>query len=799
MVGALVTGAFAYPFNPTPRTVVNDGDTITIRTFGDEHYHFTQTDDEILINKGEDGVYYYADENGDATKFKVHKKNKRKSKEEAFLKKLNRKKAFENHRKRHTDRHPRPAADSSTGPASWVPSAKSSELPDDAPMVLRLPDPEAHSHGTNRFPVLMVSSPSQKNKDSLAVYKMLNQEGYNTDGYTGSVRDYFVDQSSGVFSPQFDLYFVSVNKEFSTYMNNESSLIKDAIADLLSKYPDFDAKKYDSNNDGNIDATPVLFAGAAPESNGYSLGGFQYRLEWDRVGRQNANNGKKFNTYFIIEQENYLFPTFLHEFSHTMGLKDHYCVRANNCYNNFGNQGIQAPGVHYWDVMATGMYANSGKTPPSYSGFEREFMNWMEYSTLDEQVTVIPPLNTANVAYKIPVPGNNNEWFVLENRQLTKWDAALPTHGMLIWHIDFNQETWDNDEMNDNVNHQRIDVVEAGTVWAPDYTSGFSAKYFKDDPFPGSTNTTNYGPFKSWSGSELSVSLYSITEKNNNVCFATAEGANVGDCEYVSSSSVAAASSSSIAAASSATIASSNSLWRSSSSIRPASSNSLTQRIVTLEFQDTIGIGENYERTKFSLNPDTTVKILGIPLESIKDSVQFYGVFSDGTLESKTTALGNGHWFDKNGNICEWSEDESVKLFAEVDLATMTVEIGHYPGHVADKDGYTIRQALVYNGIQITYVMHVKISAALGVDRAVAKVDNAAARVNIADGVLNVLLQSRGNNAVQVFDMQGNLLKSVRFGGAEARVDLREMGSGARLVRVNEGGRVVMNRLVNVK
>lgn len=794
MVGALATGALAYPFNSEPRTVVNDGDSITVRTFGDEHFSFTQTDDGYLVKFGEDGAYYYADENGDVTKFKVHKK-KRKSNEKAFLKKLDKKKAFESHRKRHKDRLPRPDGDSVSSPAPWVPSAKSSDLPDDAPMVLRLPNPEKHSSGTNRFPVLMVSSPSEKNLDSTSTYALLNQEGYNANRYTGSVRDYFSDQSGSIFVPKFDLYFVSVSNEFINYIGKEDVLIKEAIASLLSKYKGFNAADYDSDNDGEIDATPVLFAGVAPQNSNGQLGGFQYKLQWNSTRQISANNGKKFNSYFIIEQGADLFPTFVHEFSHTMGLKDHYCVRANNCYNNFGNQGIQAPGVHFWDVMATGMYANGGKTPPSYSGFEREFMKWMTYSTLDASspIIVIPPLNTANVAYKVPVSGNKNEWFVLENRQLTKWDAALPNHGMLIWHIDFNQEVWDDDSMNDDVNHQRVDVVEAGNVWAPEYSEGFNAKYFKDDPFPGSTGTTDYGPFKAWNGTSQNVSLFSITEKNGNICFSTQEGVSVGDCELASSSSVAATSSAEAVSSSSAIIAS-------SCSAVIASSSSSIAKIVVLEFRDTIGIDDNYARTKFSLNPDTTAKIFGIPQSAIKDSVKFYGVFSDGTLELKTTALGNGHWFDKNGNICEWSDDISVKLFAEVDLATMTVEIGHYPGHVADKDGYTIRQALVYNGIQITYVMHVSIQTATlrHYDRGTAELAYAA-RMNVAGGFVDVVMAGRGAKAVQVFDMQGNLLKSVRFEGPGIRVDLREMGAGARLVRLNAGKRVVMNRLVNVK
>ena len=47
--GAFTSGAFAYPSNPVLRTVDNDGDSLSIRTIGDEHYRFTQTEDGFLV------------------------------------------------------------------------------------------------------------------------------------------------------------------------------------------------------------------------------------------------------------------------------------------------------------------------------------------------------------------------------------------------------------------------------------------------------------------------------------------------------------------------------------------------------------------------------------------------------------------------------------------------------------------------------------------------------------------------------------------------------------------------------
>ena len=59
------------------------------------------------------------------------------------------------------------------------------------------------------------------------------------------------------------------------------------------------------------------------------------------------------------------------------------------------------------------------------------------------------------------MPGKDNEYFLLENRQKTGWDAYLPGQGMLIWHIDDVPEVWQKNEVNNNAAHQHVDIIEA--------------------------------------------------------------------------------------------------------------------------------------------------------------------------------------------------------------------------------------------------------------------------------------------------------------------------------------------------
>lgn len=96
----------------------------------------------------------------------------------------------------------------------------------------------------------------------------------------------------------------------------------------------------------------------------------------------------------------------------------------------------------------------------------------------------------------------------------------------------------------------------------------------------------------------------------------------------------------------------------------------------------------------------------------IGSTITFYGVESNGNLNSQTTANGYGHWFDKSGNVINWGDN--AKVYSEMDATKIQFTIGLFPTHVAVNDQFTIRQALVYQyqsgkKVQATFVFNVKI------------------------------------------------------------------------------------------
>lgn len=98
--------------------------------------------------------------------------------------------------------------------------------------------------------------------------------------------------------------------------------------------------------------------------------------------------------------------------------------------------------------------------------------------------------------------------------------------------------------------------------------------------------------------------------------------------------------------------------------------------------------------------------------DDMGESVLFYAVESDGSLNAITTANGYGHWFDASGDVISWGTDAMV--YSEYDATNFSFTLGQYPGHLASGDTYTIKQALVYEyasgqTVRATFVFNITI------------------------------------------------------------------------------------------
>lgn len=342
--------------------------------------------------------------------------------------------------------------------------------------------------------------------------KMLNESGYHENNGVGSARDYFIACSDSIFSPQFDCYGpVELTNAYSYYDSHTSQMIVEACN--MVALEGVDLTQYDTDNDGRLDNVFVYYAGHN-EAEGAESGTIWPHRSVVHTG--DRVQGKLIYDYACTSEMRGSsgtsmcgIGTFCHEFGHVLGLPDYYDTERSSAYT-----------VGTWDIMCSGSYNGSGKTPPSYTAGERFQLGWLKPVQLkDAGSYTLEPLETANQAYLIAKTDHNlsfsdanpNEYWLLENRQNLGWDqhsSSLPGTGMLIFHITYSASAWGSNTPN-NYDPLRYDIEEAAGV------KGYSAA---SDPFPGSFNVTQFTPMLH-SGEIVEQPLYDISLSGKNITF----------------------------------------------------------------------------------------------------------------------------------------------------------------------------------------------------------------------------------------------------------------------------------------
>ena len=370
--------------------------------------------------------------------------------------------------------------------------------------------------------------------------RMLNEEGFSENGCVGSARDYFIKSSSGQFIPEFDVYGpVDLGKSYSYYGKNNSSgsdmRPEQMIIDACTMMDDeINFTKYDLNGDKKVDCVYVFYAGFGeadnPQTTEYSNTIWPH--QWDvysATRKECIVDGMLIDHYACSNELRGVYATkpkatvgigsFVHEFSHVMGIPDLYTTVYNNAYT---------PGS--WTTLDRGSYNGDGCVPPLYSSFERFSLGWIKPKEFSEtKEYTINELGESNEAY-IAYTEKPTEFFLFENRQRTGFDSMLSGHGMLVWHIDFNQNIWNRNSINNTVDHQYVDLIEASGI------STLLNQYLPErqrpaESFPGVNKVTEFNSeklpkFVSWAGKPTDISLSEIAENDGII---TLKATNMND------------------------------------------------------------------------------------------------------------------------------------------------------------------------------------------------------------------------------------------------------------------------------
>lgn len=342
-----------------------------------------------------------------------------------------------------------------------------------------------------------------------AFSNLLNEKGYSANGATGSVKDYYLDNSCGKFDPVFDVVRpVQVSRSCSYYgANNDNARYALQEACLLVD-DEVDFSKYDGDNDGIVDNVFFFFAGHNEAEGGGSWTIWPH--SWNIYDFNCICDGVRISQYACTSE--YKGPsgnemcgigTFCHEFGHTLGLPDLYDI-------DYGTSG-QAFTMSYYSLMCSGNYNNGGKTPPFLLGLERMLLGWLDGPEIwtDKGQKIVEPVSY-NKSYRTRTT-TDGEWFIFETRNGKSWDSPVPA-GLIVTHMDQSdryvhgmtaKERWDNWQINNCGDHPCCYIVTAGDGEIDSY------------PFPGSMEVTEFTlggnpSFRDWEGKSTGFEIHSI-------------------------------------------------------------------------------------------------------------------------------------------------------------------------------------------------------------------------------------------------------------------------------------------------
>lgn len=388
------------------------------------------------------------------------------------------------------------------------------------------------SIGSPVIPVVMVNFADKSFREDHTAEKItrfFNEEGYHDETNSrGSVADYFTAQSCGMFRPQFKVVAeVTLSNGYAYYGKDGSNgstdtksyeFVSEALK-LASAVADFG--DYCTEGTTTVPLVALMFAGPGQQSS-FEDGHTDYIWAKFRQSSNSLNDGKYTAKSCLMGNE--LLQSygstpndvkgaemdgvglFSHEFGHALGLPDFYDTKSSGKFTTLA----------YWDMMDYGQYTYDGYRPSEYTAYERSFMGWLDVEELTDEPLLarLLPINTWDTdeqtdeddaaapvsttqktarAFVIRNPENANEYYLFENRQPSTWHSSILGKGMLVTRVDYSSSAWNNNIVNIDGSHLRMDVVPADNTKDGNSGSSLSKLFegYRGDLFPGTTGATS--------------------------------------------------------------------------------------------------------------------------------------------------------------------------------------------------------------------------------------------------------------------------------------------------------------------
>ena len=291
----------------------------------------------------------------------------------------------------------------------------------------------------------------------------------------GSARDYFRTQSFGQFVPSFDVIGPVTLDSIRAYYgaNNSNGSDKNTagmIREACQKAFDMgltDFTDYDYDGDRTVDLVYVVYAGSDEAQTGIE------ECIWAKASNISftLGNNMKIKRYacsgeLVIDVHEVAgIGTFVHEFSHVLGLPDFY----NTALKKDDPEDFA---MDVWSVMDYGMYNAEGFVPCAYTAFERYSLGWLPMQTLDTPATMsIGTTDEERRGYRIFTAdidstslitrADTASFYLIETIRRKGWNLYAPANGLLVSEVTYDASAWRSNEVNADSLKHRYCIVPA--------------------------------------------------------------------------------------------------------------------------------------------------------------------------------------------------------------------------------------------------------------------------------------------------------------------------------------------------
>lgn len=509
--------------SPKPFDIIQpDGTVITLHMVGDEYYHWTETTDNQVVIRSEEGYYEYATiQNGEIVPSGVKASNT------IVDAQLNTRAALPN-REQLVD-------------LMWNKRTAIIKEIDSLARVEELSIPASNTRassnisltkGNQKVLCILMEFPDRSFTKTKADFQnMWNQTGYNVEESYGSIKDFYYENSYGqmnVTATVVGPYMAQNNSSYyatdgPTTINstNVEALIREA---LLAAKADVRFADFDINHDKIVDAVHIVHAGYSQSYNSNA------GLIWPHQGWVSSAVSQGLyhaNRYFITSElaeasGTKIAPigTVCHEYGHQLGALDFYTNNANT-------------GTGQWDVMGSGDWNGpngNGRCPAHHNPYTKAHtFDWVIPTVISSSESnalyTLTPVHNTSCIYRINT-STQNEYFLLENKcaVTSSFNHWIPgSGGLLIYHIHSDISNYSIGYFPNDSHPQKCYIVCASATSDPTSNPSSYGSVGTSCAYPYNSNTfftsTSIPSAKSWAGVATGVDLCYIQRDGDNIKF----------------------------------------------------------------------------------------------------------------------------------------------------------------------------------------------------------------------------------------------------------------------------------------